>query len=386
MRIGFDLTGLWRPATGVYVYAIELARNLLNINCEHEYTFFFTREVHPEFDGLDKKFKAVLVPFRDEIVSKQLAMGVLCNTLDLDLIHFPTFPPPLTCFRPTVWTIHDATPWIHPKTMSLKGKLYFGSLGSLTARMSRAIITVSNESKRNIVQSLHISEQKVRVIYEGVSKVFRRVEDASVLKSIRQRYGLPDQFLLTVGTLEPRKNLPFLIKVFFRLREILPRLGLVVVGRKGWKTGSIDKLLAETGNDVVVTGFVPRSDLVGLYSLASAFVQASVYEGFGFPPLEAMACGCPVVVSNRGSLPEVAGGAGLLLELDNVDLWVKSLHSLLGNPSVAQALVGKGLLHAKKFCWRSAAKDTLDLYSRVAARDDLFAHDRAIATSSTDSG
>jgi glycosyltransferase involved in cell wall biosynthesis len=369
MRIGFDLTGLYRPATGVYVYAIPLARHLLSLNRDHEYTLFFTGEIHPEFKCLDKKFKAVLVPFRDEIVSKQLAMGVLCNRLGLDLIHFPTFPPPLTCFRPIVWTIHDATPWLHPKTMSLKGKLYFGSLGSWMARMSRAIITVSNESKRNIVQSLRISEQKVRVIYPGVREVFRKVEDASVLQSIRQRYGLPDQFLLTVGTLEPRKNLPFLIKVFHRLRETSPGLGLVVVGRKGWKTEGIDRVLAETGSGVLMTGFVPLSDLVGLYSLASAFVLASIYEGFGSPPMEAMACGCPVVVSNRGSLPEVVGDAGLLLDIDNVDLWVESLRSLLCNPSVAQALVGKGMSHVKKFCWESAANDTLDVYSRVATRN-----------------
>jgi len=367
MRIGFDLTGLWRPTTGVYVYAIELARHLLRFNCDNEYTLFFTGEVHPEFSGLHKKFRAVLVPFRDEIVSKQLAMAVLCNRLELDLIHFPTFPPPLLCLRPTVWTIHDATPWVHPETMSLKGKLYFGRLGPWTARISRTIITVSNESKRNIVQSLHISEQKVRVIYEGISKGFKRVEDASTLHSIRQKYSLPARFLLTVGTLEPRKNLPFLIEVFGRLRETSPGLGLVVVGRKGWKTEGIDRLLAEAGNGVVVTGFVPRSDLVGLYSLASAFVLASIYEGFGFPPLEAMACGCPVVVSNRGSLPEVVGGAGLLLELDNIDLWVESLRSLLSAPSMARALVGRGLSHVKKFSWESAASETLDLYGRVAA-------------------
>lgn len=376
MRIGFDLTGLWRPATGVYVYAIELAHHLLSLDNDHEYTLFFTGDVHPEFDSLRPRFRPILVPFRDEILSKQLAMGVLCNSLDLDLIHFPTFPPPLTCLRPTVWTIHDATPWVHPETMSLKGRLYFGRLGSWTARMSRAIITVSNESKRNIVQSLRISERKVRVIYEGVSNGFRRVEDASTLRSIRQKYGLPEQFLLTVGTIEPRKNLPFLIKIFDRLRETLPRLGLVVVGRRGWRTGPVDKLLAEMGNGLLVTGFIPRSDLVGLYSLASAFVLPSIYEGFGFPPLEAMACGCPVVVSNRGSLPEVVGDAGLLLALDNADLWVDALRSVLSNESVARALVAKGLSRVKRFRWESAANDTLDVYNRAAAHPNLFSQNR----------
>jgi glycosyltransferase involved in cell wall biosynthesis len=374
MQIGIDLTGLWRPATGIYVYALELAQQLLTFHRDHKYTLFFTEHVPPEFRELDGNFKAVVIPVRDEILSKQFVIGVLSNRLGLDLIHFPTFPPALACFRPSIWTIHDATAWLYPETMSWKGRAYFRSLGALAARSSKAIITVSNESKRNIVEALGLPEDKVKVIYEGINPVFKRLEDHEMLQSLRQRYRLPDRFLLTVGTLEPRKNLPFLIKVFKSLRDghaTRPeqpgsQLGLVVVGRKGWKSQEIYQALDGAGSGVILTGFVPREDLVGLYSTASAFVLPSLYEGFGFPPLEAMACACPVVASNRGSLPEIVGSAAMLLELGDIGLWVETLRLILDSPAQAQLLIEKGRERVRRFSWKTAATETLEVYSQVA--------------------
>jgi len=194
-----------------------------------------------------------------------------------------------------------------------------------------------------------------------------------MLQAVREKYRLPEQFLLTVGTLEPRKNLPFLINVFHRLRQqyamrpgVQPELGLVVAGRKGWKYQEIYQCLDSAGQNVIRTEFIPREDLVALYSMASAFVLPSLYEGFGFPPLEAMACGCPVVVSNRGALPEVVGDAGMLLDLDNIGLWVQTLQSILDSPALSQSLVERGLQRVRRFSWKTAASETIDLYSQVA--------------------
>jgi glycosyltransferase involved in cell wall biosynthesis len=371
--IGIDLTGLWRPATGIYVYAIELAQQLLTFHRDYNFKLFFTEQVPPEFRELDGNFKAVVIPIREEVLSKQFVIGALSNSMGLDLFHFPTFPPALACFRPTIWTIHDATAWLYPETMSWKGRTYFGRLGTLAARSSKAIITVSNESKRNIVEALRVPEDKVKVIYEGINPIFKRMEDPDKLQALRQRYQLPERFLLSVGTLEPRKNLPFLIKVYKALRDkyaAQPGAGsppaLVVVGRKGWKSQEIDEALENAGNGVILTGFVPREDLVGLYSTASAFVLSSLYEGFGFPPLEAMACGCPVVVSNRGSLSEVVGNAAMLLELDDIRAWVETLRLILDSPAVSQPLIEKGRERVRKFSWKTAATETLELYTQVA--------------------
>jgi glycosyltransferase involved in cell wall biosynthesis len=373
--IGIDLTGLWRPATGIYVYALELAQQLLAFHRDHNFTLFFTQHVPPEFREFEGRFKAVMIPVRNEVLSKQFVMGAWSNRLGLDLIHFPTFPPALACFRPTIWTIHDATAWLYPETMSWKGRSYFGRLGALAARSSKAIITVSNESKRNIVEALRVPEDKVKVIYEGINPVFKRVEDAAELQALRRRYQLPERFLLSVGTLEPRKNLPFLIKVFKVLRDSYAaqpgrpesQLGLVVVGRRGWKSQEIDEALGNAGSGVILTGFVPREDLVGLYSSASALVLTSLYEGFGFPPLEATACGCPVVVSNRGSLSEVVGTTGRLLELGDIRAWVETLRMILDNPAASQPLIEKGRERMRRFSWKTAAAETLELYSQVAS-------------------
>jgi glycosyltransferase involved in cell wall biosynthesis len=367
LRIGIDLTGLWRPATGTFVYALELARQLLSFDDHNSYTLFFTGEVHANFRELNGKFRSVVIPVREEVISKQFVMAAICNMLHLDIIHFPGFPAPLACFRPFIWTLHDATAWLYPETMNWKGRLYFGRLGALTVRSSKAIITVSNESKRNITEALRVPESKVKVIYEGVSSAFRRIDDHALLSSIRSRYSLPERFLLTVGTLEPRKNLPFLIRAYERFCETTgAKIGLVIVGRKGWKSQAIDQSLAEAGSGVVVTGFVPREDLVGLYNLANVFVLPSIYEGFGFPPLEAMACGCPVIVSDRGSLPEIVGDAALLIDPTDTDSLVGALRSILENPTLAHCLVEKGLGRTKEFSWKTTASKTLDLYREVA--------------------
>lgn len=355
----------------MFVYAIELARNLLSLDDHNEYTLFFSDEVHPAFQGLGAKFKAVVIPIREEVLSKQLVMGILCNALHLDVIHFPSFPPPLLCFRPYIWTLHDAGAWLYPETKNWKGRLYFRDLGGRAASYSRVIVTVSNESKRDIVAALRVPEDKVKVIYEGIdTSVFRRVCNNTLLNSVRTRYELPERFLLTVSTLEPKKNIPFLVRAYQKLCETFQtKVGLVIVGRKGWKTQAIDRCLSESGPGVVVTGFVPPEDLVALYNLAEVFVLASLHEGFGFPPLEAMACGCPAVVSNRGSLPETVGNAALLIDPEDLDSLVHALRSVLTDSQLRGALVQKGLVRVKEFSWKTTASKTLDLYREVVGNE-----------------
>jgi glycosyltransferase involved in cell wall biosynthesis len=366
LRIGIDLTGIWRPSTGIFVYAKELARQLLLLSDQNKYTLFFSGEIHPEFLELEGRFRAVVIPVREEVISKQLFMATLCNTHGLDLIHFPAFPPPVACFRPFIWTLHDATPWLYPDTMDLKGRLYFRWMGAWAARFGKAIITVSNDAKRDIVNALGISESKVKVIYEGIGPTFRKVEDRDFTDSVRARYGLPEHFILSVGAVEPRKNLPFLIEAYRRLPEVThTNLGLVKVGRTGWNLQPGQQRLFEHSSGVVLTGFVPQKDLVALYSLADVFVLPSIYEGFGFPPLEAMASGCPVIVSNRGSLPEVVGDAALLIDPENIGSLVSALQRVLSTPSLRDALVQKGLARVKGFSWTSTAMKTLELYDQV---------------------
>ena len=367
-RVGIDLTGVWRPSTGIFAYAVQLTRELLSIDDENSYTLFFSGQIHPEFHGLRDKFRAVVIRCREEVLGKQIFLAALCHTCGLDLIHFPAFPPPVACFRPFVWTLHDATPWLHPETMDWKGRLYFRSVGPWSSRSSEAIIAVSNSAKRDIVDALQVPEDKMEVIYEGVDGAFRRLADEALMNSVRVRYHLPQRFILAVGTIEPRKNLPFLVEAHRRLCEAnQEEVGLVVAGRMGWNQASLLPV-AEGRGKIVFTGFIPQRELVALYNLAEVFVLPSIYEGFGFPPLEAMASGCPVIVSNRGSLPEIVGDAAVLIDPENVDSLLEALQSVLRTPSLRAILVEKGFARVRQFSWRTAAVRTLELYERIILR------------------
>jgi glycosyltransferase involved in cell wall biosynthesis len=369
LRIGIDLTSIWRPNTGMLVYAARLARELLLVDKQNKYTLFFAGEIHPEFRELEGTFRPLVVPLRDEVICKQLLLPSLCNTHRFDVIHFPGFPPPVACFRPFIWTLHDATPWLYPETMDLKGRLYFQCVGGWAARFSKAIITDSNDAKRKIIAALRLPEMKVNVIYLGIDDGFKKLDNQSFLDSVRLRYGLPEKFMLGVGTLEPRKNLPFLIRAFRQMRHAnQTKLGLVLVGRTGWRSAALQGELGREAEDVVLTGFVPQADLVALYNLAEVFVLPSLYEGFGLPPLEAMACGCPVIVSNRGSLPEVVGDAALLIDPTCQNSLVAAIRAVEADSSLREDLARKGFERVERFSWRSAAVQTLELYRTVAGR------------------
>jgi glycosyltransferase involved in cell wall biosynthesis len=368
LRIGIDLTGLWREATGIFVAASNLARALMHLDSQNEYTLFFAGEVHRDFHDLPANARTVIIPIREEFIGKQILMGILCNGLRLDVIHFPAFPPPLSCFRPFIWTLHDATPWLHPDTMDFKGRLYFQCFGGAAARLSRMLVTDSKDAKQQIVHALDIPDDKVKVVHLGVDATFSRLADRDALSMVRERYRLPARFILFVGTREPRKNLPALVRAYRRMRKANEtRLTLVIAGRVGWGSEALEEELQDRDQQIVLTGFVPQEDLVALYSLAEIFVLPSLYEGFGFPPLEAMACGCPVIVSNRGSLPEVVGDAALLIDPESEDSIVAAIRALENSPALRADLTIRGMKRVKHFSWKTAAAKTLELYQEVGA-------------------
>ncbi len=368
LRIGIDLTGLWREATGIFVAASKLTLELMRVDSENSYTLFFAGEVHSDFGELPSNARSVVIPIREEFFGKQLFIGALCNALRLDVIHFPAFPPSLSCFRPFIWTLHDATPWLYPDTMDLKGRLYFRWIGGCAARLSRLVVTDSEVAKQNIVEALQLPEHKVRVVHLGVDATFKKLDDLDMLNSVRARYRLPERFILVVGTREPRKNLPALVQAYRRMRRANEtKLGLVIAGRSGWKSESLEQELGDGAEQIVLTGFVPQGDLVVLYNLAEIFVLPSLYEGFGFPPLEAMACGCPVIVSNRGSLPEVVGDAAVLIDPESEDSIVTAIRAVENNQSLRADLAKRGVERVKSFSWKTSAVKTLELYREVGA-------------------
>jgi glycosyltransferase involved in cell wall biosynthesis len=286
----------------------------------------------------------------------------------LDICHFTNNVAPLYMPCPTVMTIHDMTLWLFP------GMHYFRRLVSmrpfipLAARRAAAIITVSYSASLDIMNILKIPSEKVHVIYEAPSQVFRPLPHDDHLEAVRQRYGLPEHFILFVGTLEPRKNLARLLQAFDQLRrqDHLPH-HLVLIGARGWKTRQIDETIdgLSLQDAVHLPGYVPVEDLVALLNLADTMAFPSLYEGFGLPIVEAMACGTPVVTSRCGALQEIAGDAAEFVEPTDVDSIAEGLRRVLTNSSRQQELRALGFANAARFSWEVAARQTYAVYQNV---------------------
>jgi len=368
MRIGIDLTALWRPATGMENLALEMAQALLRIDSKNQYTLFFCGAVHPAFEQFDGRYIPVLAPVAHEALLKNLWFPPMASAAKLDYLHFPVFPPPLWSTSVKGWTVHDATPWMFPDTMNFTSRWYFRILSRQAARSSRVMFTVTESARDDIVRHLHIPIERLHVIYPGVRPIFQVSRDLAAFERVRQRYGLPEKFILFVGTLQPRKNLRRLLQALRVLRiERGFQPALAIVGRKGWLCDSILSELADESleKSVIVTGYVPDSDLVVLYNMAHLLAFPSLYEGFGLPCIEAMACGCPLVTSNRGALREVGGDSALYADPEDVRAIAQAVWEASENQPLREQLIDRGLRRVGAFSWDRHAEQLLGTLERV---------------------
>jgi glycosyltransferase involved in cell wall biosynthesis len=304
----------------------------------------------------------------------------------------------------TVFTLHDLIFKFFPEHHLPLNRLYLSMAFPLFLRRADAIICVSEQTKRDAQRLYRVPDDKLRVIYEGVDPRFHRESDPATLARVRERYHLPERFVLSVGTIEPRKNLKTLFEAFAQLkkpdgrsqkseirsqksevreqrqeaRDKRQELGsqsvddvqLVVAGRQGWLVDETIHAVHELGltGCVVFTGYVSDEDLPALYSLADAFAFPSVYEGFGLPPLEALACGAPVVCSNASSLPEVVGEAALQVSPTDVRGWMTALERVLSDADLRRDLSARGPRQAARFTWLDAARQTRAVYDELVLK------------------
>lgn len=286
-----------------------------------------------------------------------------------DIFHFVNFVVPPRVKGRIINTVYDMVYKTFPETME-KGnyKKLDRSLKDSCARAD-AIVTISENSREEIINYLGVPKDKIHIITPGVDLTVYRPMELCEWRSVTEKYGLPDKFLLYLGTIEPRKNINTIIRAFHQFTG-LDREGykLVVAGKKGWMFDEVFNLVKRLGieDKVIFPGYIPEEDKPYIYAGATAFVFPSLYEGFGMPPLEAMACGVPVITSNSSSLPEVVGDAGIQVDSMDIDSISIAMHELTSKPELRKILAAKSIQRAQGFSWEDSVEKLIKLYEMLA--------------------
>jgi glycosyltransferase involved in cell wall biosynthesis len=377
VRVGILVYGLDRPASGIGRYTIELVNTLRSHQPDIEVLLFKPFD-HP-IPGLEEPTEEIVRLPGLRLLPALMALGPiaiagLAVRHRIDVVHDPAGVSPFLLPRRVapfgrVVTIHDVIPFVHPETHATLTNVLFRRYIPRTLRFVDRVVTVSDASKMDVEHFLTVDPRQVTRIHCGVAPRFCPQSPEKV-NEVLERHGITQPYVLTVGALQARKNLGVLFDAFAALKaEGMPHR-LVVVGNKAWKSEGVFRHLegSAVAPSVTLTGYVPDADLPALYSGAACFVFPSLYEGFGLPPLEAMACGTPVVVSHASSLPEVVGDAGLLVDPHDAQQIAGAVRRIIETPDLARELRALGVARARRFSWEQAAADHAALYREVASK------------------
>jgi glycosyltransferase involved in cell wall biosynthesis len=372
MRIGLDGYPLSEPRTGVGHYTFELARALALAYPSDQFELISPK---PFDESVAREAVANLSFIKGKSSSIRghwwsVGLPLYAKRSGLDLFHGTNFELPLWSRRRAVLTIHDLSalnyPELHRPRLARRARVRL----PLAAKLARAIITPTEAVKQEVCSRFRLKSEKVTAIHEAPRSVFRPLPPDETFE-IRKRLEIEDDFLLFVGTLEPRKNLLTLLKAFDQiLRHTSWRPQLVVAGGEGWLMDETFSFLKESGINerLRLAGYLNDEELRALYSSCKAFIYPSLYEGFGLPPLEAMACGAPVVASRIPALQETLGDAATLIEPVDVDGLAKAIKNILEDEGRRQTMSSIGLNHVAQFSWEKAATLTYEIYRQVFQR------------------
>jgi glycosyltransferase involved in cell wall biosynthesis len=297
------------------------------------------------------------------IVWEQLALPVAVRRAQADVLHATAFVAPIARSGPTVITIYDVSFALFPQLFRGFNQTYLRMGTRWSARHAQRIIVISECARRDVHRLYGVPFERITVAYPGVDETLQPA-DPDRVQQFRRAKNLPDKFLLYLGTLEPRKNLPMLVRAFAQLKREHPEAVLVLAGGLGWLADELFAAIQACGvkDSVLLPGYVAAEEKALWYAAATAFVFPSLYEGFGMPPLEAMACGTPLVTSNAASLPEVVGEAGVTLAPDDVGGWTAALRQVWSNDTYRAELANRGLRQARQFTWHSTSRQIAQAY------------------------
>src|SRR5438132_2160831 len=371
LHIAIDAHSVGAELGGNESYATNLIEALAEIDQANLYTLYVTKQAAIDrFDNRWANFKVRKTLPHTPLVRIPLTLSRELRRHPVDVLHVQyTAPPFAPC--PVVATIHDLAFEHLPETFNRRSWMQLRLTVRRTARKAAHIITVSDYSRDDIVATYGIAPERITVTPEAAPPHFAPVENETKLKEIRESYGIERDYILSLGSIQPRKNLVRLIEAYLCLRRIrrdskLPQL--VLAGKRGWLDSETFHAADREGcgRDILFTGFVSERDLPALYSGAISFVYPSFFEGFGLPVVEAMQCGVPVIAGNQTSLPEVVGEAGLLFDPFDTRALIEAMARVIGDSELRKTLRGKGLERAKVFNWKTTAQLTLRAYQRVA--------------------
>lgn len=379
MRIAIDVRHARDYGIGTYIR--NLVEALAGLDSENRYILAGRKEDLREFGELPANFRRAVFPRSDAGFLNQLTFPLFLRRLKPDLCHVPLNAAPLLMPQPYVVTIHDMSSLVFPETQEADTSALTRNYRLFRFRRSllrsHTIIAVSKATQRDVEDLMRIPSPRIRQIYSAPDPRFLEYAASDSFQQERrqtlERYQMNSPFLLYAGSVRPRKNVPRLVEAFAVLRAQLegdPRfhdLRLVIIGDEMWKHPQVRRMVIQTRMEPYVRffGFVPFETLRVFYSAATAFVFPSLYEGFGMPPLEAMASGTPVVCSGNGALQEVVGDAAVLVNPENVFDIARGIREVLADDSLRQSLITRGLQQARNFHWDLTAKSVLEVYKNA---------------------
>lgn len=370
MKIAFDLRRVNNPGIGRYMKC--LAEAVLAQAPEHEYLLLLPPGGEDAVVATGENISRGFPASPCYSIREQFELPSLLRFHKVDVLHTPHFNLPLHRVCPTVVTIHDVIYLACPEDLpSRMGRLYYQGMMKAAVRLADRILTDSEFSRTDIIRRLRCDGDRIQIVYPGVQANFRPIVDTQKIEEVRSRYGIVNEFILYTGIYKPRKNHAALLEAF----RLLPTRGvetsLVIAGPLGDGARELRQLAVELGiaEDVMLPGFVSDDDLPALYSAARVYACPSLYEGFGFTVLEAMACGTPVVCSPSASLPEVAGEAAFYADPRQPQEFAAALEQVFFNESLRARLIDAGFANLQRFSWDKAAAQALDIYRSAAGFD-----------------
>jgi glycosyltransferase involved in cell wall biosynthesis len=369
--IGINATVISAQYAGAGAYAFNLVKQLAAIDKDHRYIVFANADMVRQWNIHSGNFLFVPVSIKRPLLRmiwEQLILPLHIKKYRITIMHCPHYSVPVFGNCTKVVTFHDVSLITMPHLHLTSKHWFFSKMMAWASHHAKAIIAVSQSTKNDVAKLFDIDLRAIHVVHEACNTSFMPIQDKLAVQRICTKYGIPaGEFILFVGMLEPRKNIVTLLRAYKTMLQKGLKLLLVIAGRKGWMYDDIYKTVKELSleNQVVFTGYVDDIDLPFIYNGATCFVYPSLYEGFGIPVLEAMACGVPVITSNVSSMPEIAGDAALLVDPIDADGLCTAMCKLIEDNVLRHTLGEKGIARARDFSWEKMARETVTVYDCV---------------------